>query len=371
LTCNAGGADRPILTPLVRLRRKPQRWLPGQAEAHVNHTTREREQAVAATAAEETGSQAMLRSLGPDYVARWERRSSVRTRPRKTIDFSETGYFFPAERQPLLLDNTVAALPREAREKILVQSLFKYLNDIVNLEIREIVSACTKILYANLPVRLSDEMRLNATTVIIDEYYHVYIAQDLILQLRKHYPDLGEFDFPVSDSRRAVSEIKNRLDSKYHDVFEILANCCFETTLVRELVEFFNAEDVHPSIKYYVNDHMNDESRHYAYFLDLMTYLWAELPEDYREAIGSKMGEFVKLYLAVESEKQFNAQVLTKVLSARQRAEAVISTLYEGFDVTSDLPIVKNVLRAFGKAGLLDHPAVRCSFRRIGWDCEL
>jgi hypothetical protein len=99
-----------------------------------------------------------------------------------------------------------------------------------------------------------------------------------------------------------------------------------------------------------------------------MTYLWAELPEDYREAIGSKMGEFVKLYLSVESEKQFNAQVLTRVLSDRERAEAVISTLYEGFDVTSDLPIVKNVLCAFGKAGLLDHPAVRGSFRRIGWE---
>ncbi len=321
-----------------------------------------------ATAAEETGSQAPLRSLGPDYVARWEGRSSVRTRPRKMIDFSQTGYFFPADRQALMLDETVAALPCEAREKILVQSFFKYLNDIVNLEIKEIVSACTKILYVDLPVRLSEELRLNTISVIIDEYYHVYLAQDLILQLREHYADLGEFDLPISDSRRAVLEIKDRLDPKYHDVFEILANCCFETTLVRELVEFFNAKDVHPSIKYYVNDHMNDESRHYAYFLDLMTYLWAALPEDYREAIGSKMGEFVKLYLSVESEKQFNVQVLTGVLGDRERAEASISALYEGFDVTSDLPIVKNVLRAFGKAGLLDHPAVRSSFRRIGWE---
>ncbi|MFR9730638.1 diiron oxygenase [Saccharopolyspora sp. MS10] len=309
-----------------------------------------------------------LRSLGPDYAARWEARGSVRTRPRKTIDFSQRGYFFPEDRQPLLLDETVAALGEPAKERILIQSFFKYLHDIVNLEIEEIVSACTKVLHADLPVEFGPEIKLNTYSIVIDEYYHVYIAQDLIMQLRERYPDLGEFDFPTSDSQRAVTEIKKRLDPRYHDVFEILANCCFETTLVRELVEFFDSKGVHPSIRYYVNDHMNDESRHYAFFLDLMTYLWAEIPEDHREAIGSLMGEFVKLYLSVESEKRFNAQLLEEVLGDRDAAERSIGQLYAGFDVTTDMPIVQNVLRAFGKAGMLEHPAVRSSFRKIGWE---
>lgn len=309
-----------------------------------------------------------LRSLGPDYVARWEARGSVRTRPRKTIDFTQTGYFFPEDRQPLLLDENVAALGEQAKERILIQSFFKYLHDIVNLEIKEIVSACTKVLYSDLPVEFGPEIKLNTYSIVIDEYYHVYIAQDLIMQLREQYPDLGEFDFPTSDSQHAVAEIKKRLEPQYHDVFEILANCCFETTLVRELVEFFDSKDVHPSIRYYVNDHMNDESRHYAFFLDLMKYLWAEVPEDFREAIGSLMGEFVKLYLSVESEKRFNAQLLESVLGDREQAERSIGELYAGFDVTTDMPIVQNVLRAFGKAGMLEHPAVRSSFRKIGWE---
>lgn len=311
---------------------------------------------------------AALRSLGPDYVGRWEARGSVRTRPRKTIDFTKTGYFFPADRQPLLLDKEVAALSERAKEDILIQSFFKYLHDIVNLEIKEIVSACTKILYEDLPVEFSSELKLNTYSIIIDEYYHVYIAQDLILQLREHYPDLGHFEFPTSDSQVAVEEIQKRLDPKYHSVFEILANCCFETTLVRELIEFFDSEDVHPSIRYYVKDHMNDESRHYGFFLDLMKYLWAEIPEDYREAIGSRLGEFVKLYLSLESEKVFNTHLLESVLGDRDRAERSIANLYEGFDVTPDMPIAQNVLRAFRNAGLLEHPAVRTSFRKIGWE---
>ncbi len=264
------------------------------------------------TTLHDTAAPAGLRSLGPDYVARWESRGSVRTRPRKTIDFTNTGYFFPADRQPLLLDEHVAALGERAKEHILIQSFFKYLHDIVNLEIKEIVSACTKILYADLPVAFGPELKLNTYSIIIDEYYHVYIAQDLILQLREHHPDLGNFEFPTSDSQRAVEEIKNRLEPQYHDVFEILANCCFETTLVRELIEFFDSEDVHPSIRYYVKDHMNDESRHYGFFLDLMKHMWAEIPEGHREAIGSRLGEFVKLYLSLESEKEFNTQYYSR-----------------------------------------------------------
>ncbi|MFF4406314.1 diiron oxygenase [Streptomyces sp. NPDC001404] len=308
-----------------------------------------------------------LPSLTAEYVARWESRSSVRTRPRKTIDFTQEGYFFPEDKQPLLLAEEVASLGRAGKEEILVQSFYKYLHDIVNLEIKEIVSACSKILYTDLPVEFTAETKLNTHSVIIDEYYHVYIAQDMILQLQQHYPDLRTLEHPISDSQRAVAGIKKKLDPKYHDIFEILANCCFETTLVRELVEFFNSPGVHPSIKYYVNDHMNDESRHYAFFYDLMTYLWAEIPEEYREAIGTHLAEFTTLYLSVESEKLFNIELLDSFIDDRQQAQKSVEALYAGFEITPDVPIVKNVLRALRNAGMLAHPSVRESFARIGW----
>lgn len=314
----------------------------------------------------ETGRK--LSSLTEEYVARWESRASVRTRPRKTIDFTQQGYFFPEDKQPLLLAKEVESLGQEGKEGVLVQSFYKYLHDIVNLEIKEIVSACSKILYADLPVRFSAETELNTYSVIIDEYYHVYIAQDMILQLKNRYPDLQPLDYPISDSRHAVIEIKKKLDPKYHDIFEILANCCFETTLVRELVEFFNSPGVHPSIKYYVNDHMNDESRHYAFFYDLMTYLWAEIPEDYRQAIGAHLAEFTTLYLSVESEKAFNIELLNSLIADRNQAQSSVEALYSGFEVTPEVPIVKNVLRAFRNSGILDHPSVRESFATIGWD---
>ncbi|MGH8793006.1 MAG: diiron oxygenase [Stackebrandtia sp.] len=309
-----------------------------------------------------------LTSLTAEYVARWEARGSVRTRPRKTIDFAQQGYFFPEDKQPLLLTPEAAVLDAEAKEGILVQSFYKYLHDIVNLEIKEIVAACEKILNGDLPVEFTEQTRLNTYSVIIDEYYHVYIAQDMILQLRNRFPDLRTFDYPISDSQRAVNEIKKKLDSKYHDVFEVLANCCFETTLVRELVEFFNSSGVHPSIKYYVNDHMNDESRHYAFFFDLMTHVWASMPEEYRDAVGTHLAEFTTLYLSVDSEKRFNVELLGTLGVDPEQARKSVEGVYAGFEITPDVPIVKNVLRAFRNAGLLDHPSVQSSFMGIGWD---
>ena len=155
----------------------------------------------------------------------------------------------------------------------MLQSFLKYLNDIVNLEIKLINSVCNIILYHELPVSYSKEIKLNTYTVIIDEYYHVYMATDMMFQINQHFLKLKKFTYPVSDAYNAVASIKSLLDQKYHDVFEILSVCIFETTLVRELVEFFNSENVHPSIKYYVNDHMNDESRHYGFFYDLLCYI--------------------------------------------------------------------------------------------------
>ncbi len=314
---------------------------------------------------EATPRQASIsRSL--DYRDKWEARGSIRTRPRKAIDFARDGYFFPKEKQPLLLNEAASKLGQDSKSTLLLHSFFKYLNDIISLEIKFIVSACNNIIYGKLPLSYPDELKLNAYTVIIDEYYHVYIAKDMTLQLKKQFPELQELDYPLSDSYSSILETKARLDEKYHDVFEILAVCIFETTLVRELVEFFNSDNIHPSIKYYINDHMNDESRHYGFFLDLLKYTWENLPEDYRAAIGTHLAFFVKRYLNIESDKAFNTQLLSQFTGEGNAAER-IGVIYKGFDITPDIPIVKNVLTALRNSGVASHPSVRSSFNTIGW----
>lgn len=302
------------------------------------------------------------------FQEKWESRGSIRTRPRKFIDFNQSGYFFPEDKQPLLLSSNLIDLDPEVKKLVLLQSFYKYLNDIVNLEIKLINSVCGKLIYSDLIVEYSDETKLNTYTIIIDEFYHVYVAKDMMLQLSQQYPNLEKFNYPNSDAYNAVMSIKNKLDQQYHDMFEIIAVCIFETTLVRELVEFFNSDNVHPSIKHYVNDHMNDEARHYGFFYELLCYTWANLQEDYKENIGKYIADFIKLYLNINSEKTFNIDLLSSILQDRERSIQIVDRIYKGFDITPEIPIVKNVLNVLQKSRLLENIHVKSSFHNIGWN---
>ena len=300
------------------------------------------------------------------YQEQWEARSSVRTRPRKFIDFTQSGNFFPKDKQVIFLNQDVINLGQEVKESILIQSFYKYLNDIINLEIKLIISSCNNIIYRDLIIQYDDKIKLNAYTVIIDEYYHVYVAKDMLLQLDRHFPNLKRLNYPVSDAYNAVIVLKDKLDKKYHDIFEIIAVCIFETTLVRELVEFFNSDGVHPSIKFYVNDHMNDEAKHYGFFFDLLCYTWQRLPQEYKDDIGNHLASFVKLYLNMNSEKSFNYNILESLFQDKEKASTIIENLYKGFDITPEIPIVKNVLSVLQKSELLDNAQVKLGFQNIG-----
>jgi hypothetical protein len=299
------------------------------------------------------------------YQVRWESRSSVRTRPRKPIDFSLPGDFFPTDRQALFLLPEVSKAV-ETRQNILLLSFYKYLNDIIQLETHFIHKACHSIMHKDLPVEYADVVKRNASTVIIDEYYHVYIAYDLLSQLKEKYPHLPHIDSCFSDATHAIDTIKETLLKKYHDIFEILAVCIFETTLIRELVTHFDSESIHPSIKYYINDHMNDEARHFRFFHELLSYTWVNIPEDYRQSIGSKLGEFVTLYLNVKADIEYNTSVLSWVLDDSKKAKVLVEKLYHGFEVSPDLPIVKNVLKVLTQSDVLSHKAVQLSFVNYG-----
>lgn len=309
----------------------------------------------------------MVSNNEADYQKIWESRSSIRTRPRKFIDFNKEGYFFPQNKQPLFLHQAVLDLNSTIKQEILLHSLYKYLNDIINLEISLINSVCNKIIFNDLPVQYSDEIKLYANTIIIDEYYHVYVARDMLLQLNKHFSHLKKFNYNLSDAYNAVLIIKQKLEIKYHDIFEIIAVCIFETTLIRELVEFFNSDDVHPSIKHYVNDHMNDEVKHYGFFYNLLCYTWSNLSNDYRDNIGKFLPDFIKLYLNITSEKKFNLDLLSYIFNDQNKAEAIIGELYIGFDINPEIPIVKNVLNVIRKSGLLENLYVKESFSNLGW----
>ncbi len=296
------------------------------------------------------------------YQRRWESRSSVRTSPRKTIDFTRSGFFFPPDKQLVLLLPEIAVLGESVKREILLHSFYKYLNDIIHLEIHLISTVCHNIIYGGLAVTYPESIKIAAYTVMIDEYYHVYVARDMMNQLDSHFTGFKKLLFPASDSYNAVQEVQERLLPEHRDMFSIIAVCLFETTLIGDLIEFFNDKAVHPSIRFYINDHMNDESKHRGFFLELLAYTWKNLPDDYKVAIGKELVFFIKRYLNVESEKQYNQLILEKFLKDSHKIEELLSKLYENFTIVADIPIVKNILTVLKRTKIMDCGFVKDRF---------
>lgn len=308
----------------------------------------------------------MKLSTEQTYQYKWESRSSIRTRPRKPLDFNYSGYFFPKEKQSLFLLPEVQELNTDLQNEILILSLKNYLEDICKLEKDWIYIACNNIIDKNMVVSYPNDIKRDACTIIIDEYYHIYIAYDLLNQLRNRFSHLPEFNNNFSDANHAVLTIKEDLHEDYHDIFEILAVCIFETTLIRELVHHFDSNDIHPIIKHYINDHMNDEARHYNFFYQLLLYTWHNLSDDFKQIIGSKLGDFVKLYLNIKGEISQNLNILSWALSDSSKAEGLINQLYHGYEISPNLPIIKNVLKVLNKAGIMSHQNVYRGFKENG-----
>lgn len=206
-------------------------------------------------------------------------------------------------------------------------------------------------------------MRLNAYTIILDEYYHAYNAADILSQLDEMYSTLPQFEYICSDSEHALTTIKNKLPDKHREIFEIIAVSIFETTLIREVVTTFQNESLHPSIRSYARDHMNDESRHYHFFYEILNYTWQHMSNESIEAIGPYIGEFLKLYLNIDQEKLFNFQIINWVLGNKIKCQQLINELYQGFAISEQIPIVNNVINVLKRTELFKHKAVQEGFK--------
>ncbi|WP_149289680.1 hypothetical protein [Francisella orientalis] len=65
---------------------------------------------------------------------KWERRATVRSRSRIVYDKAATGYYYPISRAPLAIHPYISLKGEKAREFLLIQSLYKYSNDIASIE---------------------------------------------------------------------------------------------------------------------------------------------------------------------------------------------------------------------------------------------
>lgn len=289
-----------------------------------------------------------------EYQKNWEQRCLIKNGSRLIIDFTDSDNFFPLMKQPYLEDFRINFLSKAEVDDILLLSFFKHLLDITGLEINLINKACNSIIFDTLPIKFPEKTKLNTYTIIIDEYYHAYQAQDIILQIKEQFPVVNTFKFGESDASKAFNDVINELPNDYHEIFLLICVCVFETTLVGELTELFNKPNVKNDVKRYIRGHISDEARHFKFFRDLLEYTWQNLSPKQKSTILPKLNLFLKKYFSINSWRDFNLHCLSLYTDDLKICEDVISDYYDNFTVTEEIPVVKKLLNNLRSIGLVD-----------------
>lgn len=292
--------------------------------------------------------------IAPD----WERRATVRTRPRRMLE-DDDKLIYPLSRQPLALSATFLEHCAQWLDFVLVQSFYKFLNDVVIFE-TEIVDKTARSIAKNrfsLPFPLA--CRYDAMTVVVDEDYHALVALDF-LQQTVAMTGIQPLDLPEQiELSRAMSLAQAQAPAHLRDAVELIGVAIAENTVTHDVAAFSKDASVKASVRGLMADHLCDEGRHAQFWTRLVRLYWLEASPDDRDSIAQVLPTFLAHYLTNELQKRFDLQLIDHLdvsanmrLALRREIEAV------HFPITRQHPLIGNITGFLHRSGLLQTPSV-------------
>jgi len=284
----------------------------------------------------------------------WEQNATIRNRPRRLIEDDDLG-FYPEERQPLCFDPVIVKLSSTVKDYILLQSLYKYINDIIIFETEIVNKTALKIATGRFNFDFSFAERHDAMSVVIDEDYHAFVAMDFQNQLEKI---TGIVPFQVCNEielSKAIPKAISTLDKKYQEGMELIAVAISENTVTSDVAAFSRDNTIKRSIKGIMSDHLADEGRHSKFWIEMVKIYWNGIDEDARIAIGEALPTFLKEYLTSEVQQKFDASLVKQIELPEMVKSKIIENMVSSFPITSHHPMMANIRKFFVKSGMLDH----------------
>ncbi len=295
-----------------------------------------------------------IRMMNNNIQNRWEKRATVRSRPRITFDNKINGHFFPLSHQPLSIHPKVVELGKDALNYLLIQSLYKYSHDIVMIETKMVNQAILTVIADTLPISFDSETKLALYTVMIDEAYHAYVAFDAMLQIQE-YTKIQPLAFPrMIEIECAIKWVHEKLPIRYHDIFNLIAICLAENTLTKDIISMVDKEDTHPFFQKMIKDHLSDESRHSGIFSKLLAYIWQILDLEYKQAIAKILPNFLERYLRLGVRMEFDLKILIAIGLSANTAKEVLDDTYKNFKPSKQHPMLKQILFLLESSGMVD-----------------
>ena len=260
------------------------------------------------------------------YLIDWESKSTVRTQKRTRFSKSllaEMSYPFALKKYVNHIN--VEKLSRKRLQPFYLQSFCDMLCGVAAVEVDSITALCGKLANQDLGIELSDSIRQVAIAIGTDEMYHAFVARELLTDLKTLSgivpTDLSKRQAAVIKLREArkpadsqinkkqkafmapLDYIKSDMPPKLHNIAETTMLCILENLLIDDFISMAKHASTTNPADIYVREHLTDESRHKVFFQHLMKYIWANMTEKGRIALGRAIAGYFVEYFTPSTEQ--------------------------------------------------------------------
>lgn len=294
----------------------------------------------------------------------WEDSATIRTRPRRELE-EEQLLYYPIERQPLCMHPRIDELGFEKLNYVLLQSLYKYFNDIIIFETEIVNKLARSIAIEQFPFNFPFHCRHDAMSVVIDEDYHAYVAMDYMHQVISQsgvepiiLPD--EIELSV-----AIPSTINQLPEVYRAGMELIAVGISENTITADVASFSRNSSIKPSLKGLMNDHLADEGRHSIFWTNLVRMYWISIDEKARSAIGSMIPIFIDHYLSNNLQFEFDCQIVKSLNLSSHIENEIIKDIISSYPIGHKHPMIGNIISFLKLTNVLAHNPTRLCLKHF------
>lgn len=287
------------------------------------------------------------------FAEDWERRATIRTRPRRIME-DDDRLIYPLCRQPLVLTATFLDHCPQWRDFVLAQSFYRLIHDIVIFE-TEIVDKTARSIAKNrfsLPLPLA--CRYDAMTVVVDEDYHALVALDF-LQQAIELTGIQPLDLPGQiELSRALPAAQAQAPEHLRDAVELIVVAIAENTVTHDVAAFSKDDSVKASVRGLMADHLFDEGRHAQFWTQLVRIYWQSASAQDRDSIAAVLPTFLSHYLTNDLQKRFDLQLIEHLdISVDVRSALQDEIVALDFPITRRHPLVGNIMSFLHHSGLL------------------
>ena len=293
------------------------------------------------------------------FADAWESRATIRTRPRRVLE-NDDKLIYPLSRQPLVLSDSFQRECPEQRDFALVQTLYKFINDVVIFETEIVDKTARSIAKNRFDVAFPFDCRYDAMTVVVDEDYHALVAMDF-MQQTVAMTGIAPIELPGEiELSRAIPTAVALAPQHLRGAVELICVAIAENTVTGDVAAFAKDDTVKQSIKGLMADHLLDEGRHSGFWSRMVRIYWHTASEGDRQCIARILPVFIGHYLTNDIQKSFDLRLIDALQisdTARHALRREVSGL--AFPINRHHPLVTNIVRFFHSSSLLDSPCVQ------------